>query len=317
MINELLTEKLRPKKIEHMILPDRIKALFKNKSVKQHLLLVGSPGSGKTTLAKILSKDLPSKFINVSDESSVDTIRNTINDFCRSISVMDGDTTNMKVVILDEFDGASSQFYKAIRGTIEKFQGNTRFIATCNWINNIPEPVQSRFEIINFDSINKDEEDKLKEEWRARIDLILNRINIKIDEESLDEFTSMNFPDMRTALNRIQSWMIEGLNEIDVHKIRDSKWFFGDLYELLTTNSDPVLNYQIIVGQYSNKVEDVMVALGGEFIDWILKNKPQHSNKIPHIIVKVAEHQAQRNHVIDQVVSLLSLFYQIQNIINK
>ena len=103
-----------------MILPPRIRSLFENKGLNHNVLLSGSPGCGKTTLAKILAKDLPHIFINVSDESSVDTIRNKINDFCSNISVLDGKSSK-KVVILDEFDGASDQFYKALRGTIEKF----------------------------------------------------------------------------------------------------------------------------------------------------------------------------------------------------
>jgi DNA polymerase III delta prime subunit len=101
MIQDLLTEKLRPKEIRHMILPPRIRVLFEDKGLNQNVLLAGSPGCGKTTLAKILAKDLPHMFINVSDESSVDTIRNKINDFCSNISVLDGKSSK-KVVILDE-----------------------------------------------------------------------------------------------------------------------------------------------------------------------------------------------------------------------
>jgi len=316
MLQELLTEKLRPNKVEQMILPERIRSSFQSTELNQHILLAGSPGCGKTTLAKILAKGYPSKFINVSDESSVDVIRGKINDFCRSISIMDG-ISPMKVVILDEFDGASAQFYKAIRGTIEKFQGNTRFIATCNWINNVPDPVQSRFEIINFDPVNAKEEEYMKEEWQKRISLILSKIGMAIDEESLNEFTRINFPDLRSALNRIQSWIIDGTKVIDIAKIKNSGWSFEDLYLLLVNKPDPVSNYQVLVGQYSSKVEDVMTALGGEFIDWILRNKTEHIDKIPGIIVKVAEHQAQRGQVIDPMVSLLSLFYQVQKIMKQ
>jgi replication factor C small subunit len=316
MLDQLLTEKLRPKDVKHMILPNRIRVLFEGKGLNQNVLLAGSPGCGKTTLAKILSKDLPHIFINVSDESSVETIRTKINDFCSTISILDGKSSK-KVVVLDEFDGASDQFYKALRGTIEKFAGNTRFVATCNWLNKVPEAIQSRFEVINFDPINQEEEDFVKQEWKSRIRLILSKLSITIDDESLDEFEREFFPDMRSALNKVQSWTIEGINSVDSSKIKDSSWSFEELYDLLFNSKDPVKNYQVVVGQYSSKIDEVMVSLGEEFINWIIKNKSSHTRMIPGVIVLVAEHQAQRNLVIDPVVSLLSLIFKIQKLIEN
>ena len=315
MIQDLLTEKLRPKEIRHMILPPRIRSLFENKGLNHNVLLAGSPGCGKTTLAKILAKDLPHIFINVSDESSVDTIRNKINDFCSNISVLDGKSSK-KVVILDEFDGASDQFYKALRGTIEKFAGNTRFVATCNWINKVPEAIQSRFEVINFDPSNPEEEEMIKDEWRSRVNLILGKLGITIDQESLIAFEREYFPDFRSALNRIQSWTIEGITKIDLSKVKEANWSYEDLYKMIVKSKDPVKNYQTIVGQYSTKVDDVMTSLGEEFINWIVKNHPDKTKIIPAVVVLVASHQAQRIAVIDPVVSLLSLFYQIQKLID-
>lgn len=315
MIQDLLTEKLRPKEIRHMILPQRIRVLFENKGINQNVLLAGSPGCGKTTLAKILAKDLPHLFINVSDESSVDTIRNKINDFCSNISVLDGKSSK-KVVILDEFDGASDQFYKALRGTIEKFAGNTRFVATCNYINKVPDAIQSRFEVINFDPANTVEENEIKEEWRSRVKLILSKMGMEIDEVSLVAFEKEYFPDFRSALNRIQSWSIEGITSLDLAKVKEANWSYEDLYKTLMTSKDPISNYQLIVGQYSTKVDDVMTALGSEFIDWVIKNHPDKSKIIPAVIVLVASHQSQRITVIDPVVSLLSLFFSIQKLID-
>ena len=298
-----------------MILPPRIRVLFEDKGLNQNVLLAGSPGCGKTTLAKILAKDLPHMFINVSDESSVDTIRNKINDFCSNISVLDGKSSK-KVVILDEFDGASDQFYKALRGTIEKFAGNTRFVATCNYINKVPDAIQSRFEVINFDPSTSEEEEIIKNEWRSRVRLILGKLGISIDDDSLSAFEKSYFPDFRSALNRIQSWSIEGVTQLDLAKVKEANWSYEDLYKMLMTSKDPVNNYQVLVGQYSTKVDDVMTSLGGEFIDWIVKNHPDKAKIIPATIVLVASHQSQRTSVIDPVVSLLSLFFQIQKLID-
>ena len=312
MIQELLTEKLRPREIKHMILPQRINKIFLN-GLGHNVLLSGSPGCGKTTLAKILSSPFPHLFINVSDESSVDTIRNKINDFCSSMSVLDGKSSK-KIVVLDEFDGASDQFYKALRGTIEKFASNTRFVATCNYINKIPDAIQSRFEVIDFNPIDSEEENYLKEEWKRRISIILNKIEITIDEESLETFQKNYYPDFRSALNRVQTWMLEGVKEVDSQKIKEFGWSYEDLYKLLVESKDPVKNYQILVGEYSGKVDEIMSSLGEEFINWIIENRPDLKKIIPGVIVLVAEHQSQRIQVIDPVISLLSLFFKIQKL---
>jgi replication factor C small subunit len=228
---------------------------------------------------------------------------------------LDGKSSK-KVVILDEFDGASDQFYKALRGTIEKFAGNTRFVATCNYINKVPDAIQSRFEVINFDPSTSEEEELIKDEWRSRVRLILGKLGISIDDDSLTAFEKSYFPDFRSALNRIQSWSIEGVTQLDLAKVKEANWSYEDLYKMLMTSKDPVNNYQVLVGQYSTKVDDVMTSLGGEFIDWIVKNHPDKAKIIPSTIVLVASHQAQRTSVIDPVVSLLSLFFQIQKLID-
>lgn len=313
MVQELLTEKLRPKKIEHMILPERIRNVF-SQGIQQNVLLTGSPGCGKSSMAKILMNNHPHLFINVSDESSVDTVRTKISDFCSTVSIMDGKNA-IKIVVLDEFDGASDQFYKALRGTIEKFAKGTRFIATCNYLNKLPDPIKSRFEILDFDPINKDEEKEIQEEWKKRIKLILGKMEIQISEKALSDFSSKYFPDMRSALNTIQRWMIEGITEISEKKIQENFWTFEELFLTITEEKDPIKNYQIIVGQYSNKVDDVMNSIANDFILWIKENKPHLSVYVPQILILAAKYQSERNLVIDPVVSLLGLFFSIQKLI--
>lgn len=314
MIQELLTEKLRPKEIKHMILPPRIFKMFEN-GLGQNVLLSGPPGCGKTSLAKILAAPFPHLFINVSDESSVETIRSKINDFCSTISVLDGKSSK-KIVLLDEFDGASDQFYKALRGTIEKFAANTRFVATCNYINKVPETIQSRFEVIDFNPVSPEEDESLKSEWRKRIKLILTKVSIEIDDTSLEEFKNNYYPDFRSALNKVQAWMLEGVKVVDSAKINELGWSYEDLYLRIVSSKDPVENYQFIVGEYQGKVDEIMSALGSEFIDWLIKNKSEYKKAIPGIIVLTADHQSQRTQVIDPMVSLLSLIFQIQKLID-
>jgi replication-associated recombination protein RarA len=197
---------------------------------------------------------------------------------------LDGKSSK-KVVILDEFDGVSDQFHKALRGTIEKFASNTRFVATCNYINKIPDAIQSRFEVIDFNPVSSEEEESLKNEWNKRVKLILTKLDIQIDVESLSEFQKNYYPDFRSALNKIQSWNIENVKIIDSKKMRELGWSYESLYDLIISSKDPVKNYQVMVGEYQGKVDDVMSALGEEFIKWIIDNKPELRKIIPAVIV--------------------------------
>jgi replication factor C small subunit len=315
MVQELLTEKLRPKELKHMILPERIKSSFLG-GLQQNVILSGSPGSGKTSMAKILMDGKAWKFINVSDESSVETIRTKINDFCQSVSIMDG-KNNIKVVVLDEFDGASDQFYKALRGTIEKFAKTTRFVATCNYLNKIPDAIKSRFEVYEFDPISKEEEEDLKMQWKERVSKILNALEINHSESSLDSFSKKYFPDMRSALNTIQRWSIDGLKDLTENKINEVFWDNEEIFNLIFSEPSPIKNYQLIVGQYSNKTDDVMNSLSTDFIKWIQEKKSEKISMIPGILITVAKYQSERNLVIDPVVSLLALIFSLQQMANK
>jgi len=317
MISELFTEKFRPSKFEHLILPDRISKILNGGEIHQNVLFFGSAGTGKTSTAKVLvnTPGIASLYINVSDESSVDVIRDKITKFCSEISVLDGENAR-KVIILDEMDGASDQFYKALRGTIEKFI-NCRFIGTCNFVNKVPDPVQSRFEMINFDFVNKDEEKEVKIIWKDRISRILKALKIGFDDKALNEFVERYFPDMRTVLNKIQGFKISNVKELTADKIKEQSWDFQDIYKLILDKQDPIANYKFIVSNYSSKVDDVMHALGTEFIDWIEENHKDKVNVIPLIIILVANHQEQRSKVIDPVVSLCSLIFQIQSHFKK
>ena len=312
MIQELLTEKLRPKELKHMILPNRIKSSFEG-GLQQNVLLSGSPGSGKTSMAKILMKNNPYLFINVSDESSVDTIRTKINDFCSTVSIMNGEN-HIKIVVLDEFDGASEQFYKALRGTIEKFAKGTRFVATCNYLNKIPDAILSRFEHYDFDPINKEEEKEIQEQWGQRVSKILNALGINHNPDILELFSKKYFPDMRSALNTIQRWNIDGVTDLTEQKIKEVLWSHEEIFNLIFSKQEAFKNYSLIAGQYSNKVDEVMDCLSKEFIEWIKEKMPQKTSLIPRIIIEVAKYQSMRNTVIDPVTCLLALVFSLEEI---
>lgn len=313
-INQLFTEKYRPKNLESLILPDRVMNKFKN-GVQQNMLFAGSPGTGKTSTAKALVNqyDLPYLYINASTDTSVDVIRTRITDFCSTMSILD-DRDKFKVVILDEVDGVSDQFFKALRATMEQFASNSRFIATCNYINKLPDPILSRFEVLNFD-FDKQEESELTKKYIKRVYDITGSEGMTIEKPALVEFVRRNFPDLRTTLNKLQGYKAQGTENITVDDVKRFNSVYKDVFELIFNESDPAKNYKLLVSEYSNRVDDVLQTLGEEFIEYIQAEKSNAVRFIPQIIITVAEHQAQRNHVIDPVITMLSCIYKIQTIV--
>jgi replication factor C small subunit len=315
MIQALFTEKYRPKNLEDLILPERVMSKFEN-GLTQNMLLAGSPGTGKTSTAKAIVNQFgyPYLYINASTDTSVDVIRTRITDFCSTMSILD-DQGKFKVVILDEVDGVSDQFFKALRATMEQFASNSRFIATCNYVNKIPDPILSRFEVINFD-FDKAEENELTKKYIRRVYDICGKEGMTIEKPALVEFVKRNFPDLRTTLNKLQGYKTQGTQNITIDDVKKFNSVYKDMFDLIFNQMDPVVNYKYIVGEYSNRVDDVLQTLGQEFIEYIQTEKPQNARHIPQIAICVAEHQAQRTLVIDPVITLLSCVYKIQTIVN-
>ena len=317
MIGELFTEKYRPKTLEQMILPERIRKSIGNGELAQNYLFYGSPGLGKTSLAKVMASSYPYLYINVSDESSVDVIREKITNWCSTISLLDG-AEKYKVVILDEMDGASDQFYKALRATIEKFASTARFIGTCNYINKVPEPVQSRFTCISFDFVNKDEEKEVMVEFIKRTWGILKSAEISIEKEAVIEFVKRNFPDMRSILNKTQNFIIQGVKEIRVEDIKQLNYSFRDIFELICSpKPDPTETYKFMMVNYGSKVDDVLASIGSELPEYITENRPEKVMKIPQVVIKSAYYQSQRVTVIDPAISMVAAVYECQLIMNS
>jgi len=316
MIHSLFTEKYRPKNLDDLILPDNVMNKFKD-GLSQNMLLAGSPGTGKTSTAKAIVNhfELPYIYINASTDTSVDVIRTRIIDFCSTMSILD-DQDKFKVVILDEVDGVSDQFFKALRATVEQFASNSRFIATCNYINKLPDPILSRFEVIDFD-FDKEEEAELTKKYIRRVYDICGKEGMTIEKPALVEFVKRNFPDLRTTLNKLQGYKTQGTTNITLDDVKKFNSVYKDVFELVFNEMDPAKNYKYLVGEYSNRVDDILQTLGEEFIEYIQSEKSSSVRHIPQIAVIVAEHQAQRNFVIDPVITMLSCVYKLQEIIKQ
>ena len=314
-MNALFTEKYRPKNLEDLILPERVMTKFKDGLV-QNVLLAGSPGTGKTSTAKAIVQQfgLPYLYINASTDTSVEVIRTRITDFCSTVSIMD--PGKLKVVILDEVDGVSDQFFKALRATMEQFANHSRFIATCNYINKLPDPILSRFEVITFD-FDKSEESELTKKYIKRVYEICKAEGLSIDKDALVEFVKRNFPDLRSTLNKLQGFKTQGTTNITLSDVKRFNSVFKDVFEAIFNETDPAKNYQFLMSDYVNKVDEVLQSLGADFIEYIKQERQVNVKHIPQIVITVAEHQAQRVHVIDPAITMLSCVYKLQTIVRS
>ena len=162
MKNYLFTEKFRPKTLDELILPKSEKQRFESGLVN-NMLFTGSPGNGKTSAALVLARQFKYnyKYINTSVETGIDVIRDVVIPFASRRSLLNDD--KLKLVILDEIEGASSQFFKGLRAVVQQFHTTTRFIIISNYLNEIPEPLQDRrFYVLNFDFDKEYENDLYK-----------------------------------------------------------------------------------------------------------------------------------------------------------
>ena len=209
----LWCEQYRPKTIDECILPDELKSTFQkivDTGEMHNMLLSGSSGLGKTTVAKALCNELNLDYIliNSSEDSGIDVLRNRIRQFASSIS-LDG-SDSYKVVILDEADYLNPQSTQpALRAFIEEFSKNCRFIFTCNFRNKIIEPLQSRCAVIEFNTTKKHLAG-LAAQFHKRLSKILKEKEVKYDERILAELIMLHAPDWRRVLNEVQRYSSSG-----------------------------------------------------------------------------------------------------------
>jgi len=204
-------EKYRPQKIDECVLPAELKKTF-NEMVQggqlPNLLLAGSAGLGKTTVARALCAELNLDYIliNGSEESGIDVLRNKIKQFASTVSLNGG----YKVVILDEADYLNPQStMPALRGFIEEFSNNCRFILTCNFKNKIIEPLHSRCSVIEFNTTKKSLA-SLAGDFMKRLMFILKTEGVKYHEQTLAELIIRYAPDWRRVLNECQRYSTSG-----------------------------------------------------------------------------------------------------------
>jgi len=312
----LWEEKYRPQNLKELIVPQRIRTIFEN-GVVQSMLLYGTAGIGKTSAAKAICKQFKHNtlYLNMSETTGVDTIRETIMEFALNQSILHYDNP-IKVVILDEMDGMSQQAYAALRATMEKCSVNTRFIGTCNYIEKIPDPIQSRFLMIDF-NFSADEINEVKRGQIFRVMEICKKEGLNISREAVAKLVLTYYPDFRSIVKKLHRFSLEGKTSIEESDIKDSASEFVELYDMIINQDNPVENYKFVMKNYSNCVDETIAALGHPFMQYIMKTRPNLMNKIPVIAVLNAKYQQNLKNCIDPVVVLLANIYELQTEIQK
>ena len=306
MSDFLWVEQYRPQTIDECILPTDIKETFQSfvdRGEISNLLLAGPPGCGKTTVARALCEQMGADymFINGSEESGIDTLRTKIKNFASTVSLSGG----KKVVILDEADYLNPQSTQpAMRGFIEEFHKNCRFILTCNFKNRLIEPLHSRFSTIDFKIANKDRP-VLASKLFAKVGIILKEQAIPFDEAVVAELINKHFPDYRRILNELQRYSVSGKIDTGIlANISDDN--LNKLISLLKEKDFTNMRKWVV-----NNLDNDPVVVFRRIYDTMYENL--ESETIPHAVLILADYSYKSAFVADQEINLVACLTEIMS----
>ena len=298
MLNEFLwCEKYRPKTISETILPDHLKQTFQefvNQGNIPNLLLSGSAGCGKTTVARAMLEELGCDYIviNGSLNGNIDTLRNEIMQFASSVSLMGG----RKYVILDEADYLNpNSTQPALRNFMEEFSRNCGFILTCNFKNRIIEPLQSRCSVVEF-KIKKTDLPALATQMMKRLCQILDGESIVYDKAVLAELIKKHYPDWRRVINELQRYSATG--RIDSGLLANiTESTYKDLVRFLK-EKDFTNTRKWVAENIDTDATAIFRTLYDTASQYIAKNS------VPNLVLILAKYQYQAAFVADHEINL-------------
>jgi DNA polymerase III delta prime subunit len=266
-----------------------------------NMMFYGKAGTGKTTVARALAHDLDSEYIliNCSEENGIDTLRTKIRNYASTVSLNGG----QKIVILDEFDYANAQSIQpALRGAIEEFHKNCRFIITCNYKNRVIEPLHSRCTGIDF-TIPTAEKSQMAGAMLARIEQILTNEAVAFDKAVVANLIKKHFPDLRRIINELQKYSSAG--KIDVGILaQNSSESFKELLGFMK-NKDFASCRKWVVQNLDLNTTEFFKRLYTELYTALKQSS------IPQAILIIAEYQYKSAFAADQEINTMAMLVQI------
>lgn len=299
----LWVEKYRPKTIDDTILPARLKETF-NAIVSTgdlpNMLLSGTAGLGKTTVARALCNSLGLDYIviNGSEEGNIDTLRGKIKQFASTVSLQGG----YKVVILDEADYLNPQSTQpALRGFIEEFSNNCRFILTCNFKNRIIEPLHSRCGVYDF-TLSGKEKAELASQFMKRLQAILEKENVEYNEKVVAQLIIKHAPDWRRIINECQRHSIGGHLASDA--LVGTQTSFDDLFVHLK-NKDFKKMRSWVVNNMDTDTSSIFRGIYDRMVDKVV------GGSIPQLVLILADYQYKDAFVADHELNVVACLTEV------
>ena len=304
----LWVEKYRPDLLESYIgnehLKSKIKLYLKNGDLP-HLLLYGRAGTGKTTLAKLLVNNIECDhlYINASDENSVDTVRNKVRNFASTIGFKD-----MKVIILDECDYITPNAQAALRNLMETFSKHTRFILTCNYVERIIDPIQSRcqpFQIVP----------PSRKEVAVHLNNILKEENVSFEMDDVATLVNGGYPDIRRVINFAQRQVVDSKLSIDQDNLvavdLNVNVFSSQIVNVLKTQNkkDAFVTIRKMLGDNQiSDFADLFRLLYDEVDDY-------GKGHIAECILTIAKYQLSDAQVVDKEINAMAMLIELLGVI--
>jgi DNA polymerase III delta prime subunit len=301
----LWVEKYRPKTVGDTILPNSLKETFQqfvdNKNIP-NLLLTGSAGVGKTTIAKAMLEELGCDYIviNGSDEGrSIDVLRNELRNFASSVSLAGG----RKYVILDEADYLNANSVQpALRNFMEEYSRNCGFILTCNFVNKIIQPLHSRCSVVEF-KISNGDKPQMAKEFFVRVKGILDNENIQYEPKVVAEVIKKHFPDNRRVLNELQRYSATGTIDTGILAT------FTDSNMSVLIDALKNKEFSVVRKWVAQNVDGEVTPLFRKIYDTM--NDFVAPQSVPQVVVTMADYQYKSAFVADQEINFMAFLTEL------